>query len=165
MMDRTSQADLLIITAAVAEVRAGLVEVPVPVDRRTLAKRLWRGVAADGTCFGFQLEGRLAPDTVIHQTSSHSYVIRQHPEACLLISFAQLPASAVAGIAWSVGNLHLEFSADLERMVTPDEPAARRLLERLGIGFCEAPAVFRPGHFKRHAAPAQELGTSHRHEP
>jgi len=163
-MNPSVQPGLILVTAAVAEVREGMREIAIAVDRRTLAKRLWRGTAEDGVEFGFELQKRLTHGAIAHQANQSCYVLRQHPEPCLVVPFENLPPSAVAGISWAVGNLHLEFSSDLERMVTPDEPAARRLLERLGITFQTQTLVFRAGHFKRHAAAPQELGTSHRHD-
>jgi urease accessory protein len=139
-----------------------LPEVGLRVDRRTLAKRLWRGVAADGTEFGFELEAPLTPEATIWQTATARYVVRQEPEAVLAVSLAIAPSAAV-GIGWAVGNLHLELSADATRLLAPDEPAVRELLGRLSVPFTATTAVFRPGHFKRGALPAQELGPSHRH--
>ena len=135
------------------------------VDRRTLAKRLWRGVAADGAEFGFQLGKPLQPGDTFHQTATVRYVIEQEPEPVLEIPLAGLPSSATAGIGWAVGNLHLEFSSEADRLLAPDEPAARRLLERIQVDYTPTLAVFRPGRFKRSVtAPlVDELGPSHKH--
>ena len=134
-------------------------------DRRTLAKRLWRGVAADGAEFGFQLSRPLQPGDTFHQTPTTRYVIEQEPEPVLEIPLAGLPASAVAGIGWAVGNLHLEFSSEATRLLTPDEPAARQLLARIQIAYTPTSAVFRPGRFKRSLTTplVDDLGPSHKH--
>ena len=135
------------------------------MERRTLAKRLWRGVAADGTEFGFQLSKPLRSGETFHQTATVRYVVEQEREPVLEIPLAGLPASAVAGVGWAVGNLHLEFSSEADRLLTPDEPAARQLLERIQIPYTSTSAVFRPGRFKRSVtAPlVDELGPSHKH--
>lgn len=139
--------------------------VPLLVDRRVLAKRLWRGVAADGGEFGFQLEKPLQPGDTFHQTATTRYVIVQEPEPVLEIPLAGLPASAAAGIGWAVGNLHLDLSSEAARLFAPDEPAARRLFERIQIPYTPTTAVFRPGRFKRSgsASLVDELGPGHKH--
>jgi urease accessory protein len=153
---------LTMVHAPVASADPALPEVALRVDRRTLAKRIWRGVAADGTEFGFELEKPLKPEAVISQTAMARYVIVQEPEPVLEVALGIAP-SAAAGIGWAVGNLHLELSADATRLLAPDEPAVRQLFARLQVPFTATTAVFRPGHFKRGALPAQELGPSHRH--
>ncbi|MBC8011782.1 MAG: urease accessory protein UreE [Burkholderiales bacterium] len=141
--------------------------IPLLTDRRTLAKRLWRGVAADDTEFGFDLARPLQSGDTFHQTAVARYVLIQEPEPVLEIPLADLPPSAAAGIGWAVGNLHLEFSSEVARLLTPDEPAARQLFARIQIPCTPTTAVFRPGRFKRSAATAaplvDELGPSHKH--
>jgi len=140
------------------------VVVELHVDRRTLAKRLWRGVAADGTEFGFELSSPLRHGDAFHQTAVTRYVIAQEPEPVLEIAL-DLPPSAAAGIGWAVGNLHLEFSSEPARLLTPDEPAARQLFERIQIAYSPVTAVFRAGRFARGTPTAlpHELGPSHKH--
>ena len=156
---------LSLVTAPLASFDAGLPVVPLRADRRILAKRLWRGLAADGSEFGFELSAPLKPGDTFHQTPAARYVIEQEPEPVLEIPLAGLPASAAAGIGWAVGNLHLEFSSEATRLLTPDEPAARQLLGRIQVAYTPATAVFRPGRFKRSVASpdVSELGPSHRH--
>ena len=157
---------MLLITASISAPDAALPAIELRTDRRTLAKRLWRGVAADGAEFGFQLAKPLQPGDTVHQTAAARYVIVQEPEPVLEIPLAGLPPSATAGIGWAVGNLHLDFSSEATRLLAPDEPAARRLFERIQISYTSATAVFRPGRFKRSlSAPlVDELGPSHRHQ-
>lgn len=154
---------MLLIAAPLASSDPALPLVELRTDRRTLAKRLWRGTAADGTEFGFQLSRPLSPGDIIHQTAGARYLIAQDPEPILEIPLSALPSSAVAGIAWAVGNLHLELSSEAARLLTPDEPAARQLLSRIQIAYTPTTAVFRPGRFKRHAT-TDELGPSHKHQ-
>ncbi len=139
--------------------------VALRVDRRTLAKRLWRGVAADGVEFGFQLSKPLRPGDVFAQAADVRYVIEQEPEPVLEIPLDGLPASATAGIGWAVGNLHLEFSSEASRLLTPDEPAARKLLDRIQVSYAPTVAVFRAGRFKRGVATSlvDDLGPGYRH--
>jgi urease accessory protein len=154
-----------LINASLAQPDVRLAEVVLRADRRTLAKRLWRGTAADGTEFGFELSAPLKPGDTFYQTSTARYVIVQEPEPVLEIPLGNLPPSATAGIGWAVGNLHLEFSSEATRLLTPDEPAARQLFARIQIDYVATTAVFHPGRFKRNVStPAvDELGPSHKH--
>lgn len=154
---------MLLITAPLATPEPALPIVELRIDRRTLAKRLWRATAADGTDFGFQLSRPLAHGDALHQTATARYVIVQEPEPVLEIPLSALPSSAVAGIGWAVGNLHLELSSEATRLLTPDDPAARQLLSRIQIPYTPTTAIFRPGRFKRHAT-TDELGPSHKHQ-
>ena len=162
---------MILITAAVASPDAALATVVLRVERRTLAKRLWRGTAPDGQEFGFELAAPLKPGDTFHQNAAARYVLEQEPEPVLEVDLEPLPASAAAAVGWAVGNLHLELSGEPRRLLTPDEPAARQLFERLGIHFVPTTAVFRPGRFSRGAGsaaaapavPSHDLGPSHRH--
>ncbi|MEZ0216951.1 MAG: urease accessory protein UreE [Rariglobus sp.] len=156
---------LQLVTASVAQPDPALPVVELRVERRTVAKRLWRGIAADGLEFGFSLAAPLRHGDTVWQTAVARYVIAQEPEPVLEVLIGDLPASATAGIGWAVGNLHLEFSSEATRLLTPDEPAARQLFTRIQIEFKPVTAVFRPGRFKRSiSAPlVDELGPSHKH--
>ncbi|HTJ78765.1 MAG TPA: urease accessory protein UreE [Rariglobus sp.] len=155
---------MLIVSAPLTSVDPTLPEIALRVERRTLAKRLWRGVAEDGAEFGFELETPLRHEMAFFQSETARYVIRQEPEAVLEIAL-DLPPSAAAGVGWAVGNLHLEFSSEPTRLLTPDEPAARQLMERIQISYKPTTAVFRAGRFARGvpAALPHELGPSHKH--
>lgn len=131
---------------------AALPSVGVPVDRRTLAKRLWRGTAADGREFGFQLERPLAPGDVVWATDAVRYVIEQAPEPVLEIPLPTAPDEAAA-VGWAVGNLHFPIEAQARRMLAPDDPALRQSLARAGIPFAPVDAVFRPHRFAAAAKP------------
>ena len=153
---------LHLIQTAVAEPNPALPEISVLVERMKLAKRLWRGVAEDGTEFGCELAAPLRDGDTIWQTSSARYVIRQPVEAVVEISL-DVAASAAAGIGWAIGNLHLELSAEATRLLAPDEPAVRQLLERLKVPYKSTTAIFKPGRFVRGAQSSHELGQSHKH--
>ncbi|MBI2498527.1 MAG: urease accessory protein UreE [Opitutae bacterium] len=146
----------------VAVLDLSLAEVCLTVERLTLAKRIWRGVAEDGAEFGFELAAPLKHGDTFWQTAAARYVVRQQPEAVLEVSLKMAP-SAAAGIGWAVGNLHLELQAEPTRLLAPDEPAVRRLLERLNVPFKPTTTVFRPGRFARGNLPTHELGPSHKH--
>ncbi len=139
-----------------------LPEIAVLVERMKLAKRLWRGVAEDGMEFGCELAAPLRDGDTIWQTATARYVIRQPAEAVVEISLEVAP-SAAAGIGWAIGNLHLELSAEATRLLAPDEPAVRQLLERLKVPYKSTMAIFKPGRFVRGAHSSHELGQSHKH--
>lgn len=151
-----------LINAPVAAPNPALPEVALRVERLTSAKRLWRGTAADGTEFGFELEKPLKHGDVFWQTTTTRYVLQQQTEAVLEVSLEIAP-SAAAGIGWAVGNLHLELQSEPTRLLAPDEPAVRQLFERLQVPFKPTTAVFRPGRFARGSIATHELGPSHKH--
>lgn len=139
-----------------------LPEIALQIDRHTLAKRRWRGVAADGMEFGFELETPLKPGETVFQSAAARYVIAQIPEAVIEVSLDLAP-SAAAGIGWAIGNLHLELSAEATRLIAADEPAVRQLLDRLKVPYHSTTAVFRPGRFVRGQQATHDLGPSHQH--
>ena len=151
-----------VIHAIVAAPDLSLPAILLSVDRITLAKRLWRGTANDGTEIGFDLTSPLKHGDTFHQTSAARYVIDQQPEPVVEISLNVAP-SAAAGIGWAIGNLHLELQSEPTRLLAPDEPAVRNLLDRLKVPFNPTTAIFRPGRFARGVQPTHELGPSHKH--
>jgi urease accessory protein len=153
-----------LISAPLPSTASALPEIALRVERMTLAKRLWRSKAEDGAEFGFELSAPLKDGDVFWQSASARYVIRQQLEPVIEISLEVAP-SAAAGIGWAIGNLHLELSAEPTRLLAPDEPAVRQLLERLKVPFKPTTAIFRPGRFARGnpAASPHELGPSHQH--
>jgi urease accessory protein len=153
---------LLLIHSPIEQPDLSLRSIAVKADRITLAKRLWRGIADDGTEFGFELQSPLKHGDVVHQTTSTRYVIDQAEEPVIEISLDVAP-SAAAGIGWAIGNLHLELSAEPTRLIAADEPAVRQLLDRLKVSYRPTAAIFRPGRFARGQQSTQELGPSHKH--
>jgi urease accessory protein len=139
-----------------------LPQIALRVDRITLAKRLWRGVAEDQAEFAFELNAPLMHGDVVFQTPTARYVVQQQPEPLVEISLDIAP-SAAAGIGWAIGNLHLELTAEPTRLLAPDERAVRQLLDRLKVPYRATTAVFRPGRFARGNQSIHELGPSHRH--
>ncbi|HYP17502.1 MAG TPA: urease accessory protein UreE [Opitutus sp.] len=153
---------MILIRCALAGSDPNLSAISLEVERITLAKRLWRGTASDGEEFGFELEAPLKHGDVFHQTANARYVIAQQSEPVVDVPLDIAP-SAAAGIAWAIGNLHLELQAEATRLLAPDEPAVRQLLERLKVPFTRTTAVFRPGRFARGSQASHELGPSHKH--
>jgi urease accessory protein len=151
-----------LVSGPLASVDASLPEIALRVERLTLAKRLWRGAAEDGTEFGFELTMPLKDGDSVGQTTAARYVIRQQPEPVLEISLEVAP-SAAAGIGWAIGNLHMELSAEPTRLLAPDDPAVRQLLDRLQVPYRPISALFRPGRFSRGSQQPHEIGPSHKH--
>jgi urease accessory protein len=135
-------------------------EIPVRADRRRLARRLWRGAADDGTEFGFELDRPLRHGELVWMTAAARYVVRQDPEPVLELALPASPAEA-AMTGWAVGNLHFEVDADGDRLLAPDDPALRQALDRLGIPYRAAEAVFEPHRF---AADGHGHGHHHPHD-
>jgi urease accessory protein len=151
-----------LIQAPLATSDPALPEIALRVERLTLAKRRWRGTAEDGTEFGFELEAPLKHGDTFFQSAAARYTVQQHPESVVEIPLDIAP-SAAAGIGWAVGNLHLELQSEPTRLLAPDEPAVRQLLDRLKVPFKQTTAIFRPGRFARGQQPTHDLGPSHRH--
>jgi urease accessory protein len=151
-----------LVSGPLASADSSLPEIPLHVERLTLAKRLWRGTAEDGTEFGFELAAPLKHGDTFFQTATARYSVQQHPESVIEVSLDVAP-SAAAGIGWAVGNLHLELQSEPTRLLAPDEPAVRQLFARLKVPFQPTTAIFRPGRFARGQQPTHDLGPSHKH--
>jgi urease accessory protein len=153
---------LRLVHSPVVDPNDALPAMPLRVERFTLAKRLWRGVAEDGTEFGFELNSPLKHGETIFQNASMRYVVLQTEEPVVEISL-EMAASAAAGIGWAIGNLHLELAAEATRLIAPDEPAVRQLLARLKVPYRQTTAIFRPGRFARGEQVTHDLGPGHKH--
>ncbi len=134
-------------------------EVSLSVERRTLARRIWRGLAADGTEFGFELAAALREGDCIWIGDTKRYVVRQRPEPVLEVP---LPAVAdrAAVVGWLIGNMHCPIERRDGALAVADEGLMRQVLERAGIAFTPAMACFRPGGFAGGVA-----ATGHSHVP
>jgi urease accessory protein len=128
---------------ALSESAPALERVAIPVDRLTLAKRRWRGVAVDGREFGFDLEKPLDDGAAVAATETALYVIAQKYEPVLEIA-AETDAPAAARLGWIIGNLHfpLEVAGTVVRVA--DDPALRQLFQRERIPFIACKRVFHP---------------------
>ena len=153
---------LHLIHSPVAAPNPALPAVALRAERLQVAKRRWRGVAEDGTEFGFELEHPLRHGDTVFQNDTTRYVLEQLPEALLEVAL-DMPASAAAGLGWAMGNMHLELCSEPERLLALDEPAVRALFERLHVHAHPVTGVFRPGHFARGHHHVDELGHGHHH--
>ena len=120
----------------------GVTSTAVRVSRESLAKRRWRGVAEDGTEFGFDLESPLADGAVIHRSVEGEYVIRQTPEPVLEVNLPD--AGNAARLGWMIGNLHFAVEVTDSCLRTVDDPAVRQMFAREDVAFAEAVKVFKP---------------------
>ncbi len=118
-------------------------------ERRQFLKRRWRGIAEDGTEFGFDLENRLADGGVIFKESGRDYIVRQLHETVYEVPFQNSAHAAL--VAWKAGNLHLPAQIfDRFIRVLHDE-AMTQLLDREGWSFTEPMVLFQPLKAMAHA--------------
>lgn len=124
-------------------------QITLSAERRQFLKRRWRGVADDGTEFGFDLESRLTDGCVIHQENGNDYVVRQLPEIVYEIPITYPDQAALVG--WKAGNLHMpaQILPDCIRVLHDD--AMKQLLEREGWAHTEPEVVFTPMKAMAHA--------------
>ena len=124
-------------------------QVVLAAERRQFLKRRWRGVAEDGTEFGFDLETRLVDGGVIFQDGGKDYIVRQLPEVVYEVPF-ESPAHA-ALVAWKTGNLHLPAQIFDDRIRVLHDEAMAQLLDREGWAFTEPSVLFQPLKAMAHA--------------
>jgi urease accessory protein len=128
---------------ALPEQNAALPTVRIPVERLTLAKRRWRGVAEDGREFGFDLETPLLDHAAIFQSDTATYVLAQKYEPVLEIALGTDSPTA-ARLGWMIGNLHFQIEVVGEVVRVVDDPAVRQLFERERIAYTACKRVFHP---------------------
>jgi len=133
-----------IIREGLSKNRPGFGEILLHVDRQTLAKCRWRGVANDGREFGFDLAEPLSDGTAFFETEEHRYLIAQTPEPVLELRIVDCGLRKGAEIAWKIGNLHCLIGFRGEILVVADDPALRQLFAREHIAFTPATQVFNP---------------------
>ncbi len=117
-------------------------QVVLHAERRQFLKRRWRGVAEDGTEFGFDLEERLLDGSVIFQSEGRDYIVRQIPEVVYRIPY-ESPAQA-ALIAWKTGNLHMPAQITDDAILVLHDEAMENLLRREAWPFTEPTVLFTP---------------------
>ncbi len=142
-----------LITQALPEIPKGAQCIAVPVDRHKLARRRWRGIAADGMDFGFDVSEALSHGDCIYSTDTKAYVIEQSPEDCFLIALGE--AKAAAWIGWMIGNLHFKAAFSEEGVLVQDDLAVEQMLDREGIHYHRVKRVFQP---------SKQGGHSHDHD-
>ncbi|MEO7100239.1 MAG: hypothetical protein ABI162_12820 [Luteolibacter sp.] len=116
--------------------------VTLSAERRQFLKRRWRGIAGDGTEFGFDLDARLIDGCVIFQQGGNDYIVRQLAEVVYEI-LIDSPAQA-ALVAWKVGNLHMPAEILEGAMRVLHDEAMAQLLEREGWEYSEPEVIFTP---------------------
>ena len=124
-------------------------QIVLGAERRQFLKRRWRGVADDGTEFGFDLESRLTDGCVIFQQDGKDYLVRQLPETVYQIECADPVHAALVG--WKVGNLHLPAQICEGCIWVLHDEAMAQLLEREGWEFTEPEVIFTPMKAMAHA--------------
>jgi len=127
---------------ALAVIPAHLTRVALLADRHTVAKKRWRGVAADGKEFNFALEEPLVHGAVFYASKTSFYVLLQEPER--IVEIPLHGAAATARIAWLMGGHHFALEIKNGSIRVTDSAAVRRLLAREHISFKERKAVFHP---------------------
>ena len=143
---------MTIIQQALASVDPSLASIRVPVDRLTLAKRRWRGVADDGKEFGFDLENPLSDGAAVSVDGNSVYVIAQKYEPVLEVDLGT-DAPAAARLGWLIGNLHFPLEVAGATVRVADDAALRQLFEREELAFTSCKRIFRPlggGHSHGH---------------
>jgi urease accessory protein len=114
----------------------------VEVDRLTLAKRRWRGVAEDGREFGFDLEQPLEHGDHFYGEGDRYYAIEQTAETVLEIPVAN--SEQAARVAWGLGNLHFGVQVLQGAIRVPEDSAVIQFLQREHIAYRKVSCVFQP---------------------
>ncbi|MDG1300712.1 MAG: hypothetical protein P8R37_03910 [Opitutae bacterium] len=148
-----------LITQPLASIPEGLEVIPLSVDRHKLARRRWRGKAADGTDFGFDVVEALSHGDCIHISDAEAYVIDQAPEDCFLIALKG--AKEAAWMGWMVGNLHFKAAFSDEGVLVQDDLAVEQMLDREHIHYHRVQRVFQPAKQGGHS---HDHGDSHSHD-
>jgi urease accessory protein len=117
-------------------------QIVLHAERRQFLKRRWRGIADDGTEFGFDLDERLIDGCVIHHCEGIDYIVRQMPETVYRIPF-ETPSQA-ALVAWKTGNLHMPAQISDDAILVLHDDAMRNLIQREGWSFTEPEVLFTP---------------------
>jgi urease accessory protein len=133
-----------------ASARPASEQVLLRADRRMFLKRRWRGVAEDGTEFGFDLASRLRSGAVIWQTERCDYVVVQNQELVFVVR--PISADEAALVGWKLGNLHMPVEITAGAIRALHDPAVRQLLEREGWPYAEETVLFKPLRVIPHAS-------------
>ena len=116
------------------------------VERQTLAKRRWRGIAEDGREFGFDLDEPLKDGDFFFEGDAGRYLIAQKSEPVLEVSMSEseLSAAAFARIGWLIGNLHFQIEITPDVIRVANDSALRQLFTREHIPFVDRVETFHP---------------------
>ncbi len=123
-----------------------LPQIGLRVDRLTLAKRRWRGVADDGCEFGFDLDRPLVDGEAFFSRGSGRLRHRAKQRTGPRNPSAEfgVHAADAARLGWMIGNLHFPLAIEGEMLRVADDPALRQLFERERISFTARDAIFQP---------------------
>ena len=139
--------------------------VSIPVDRHKLARKRWRGTAADGTDFGFDVGEALCHGDCVLVEAHTAYIIEQAPEPCFHVPMGE--GKQAAWIGWIIGNLHFKAAFSDEGILVQDDLAVAQMLERESIPFQRVKRVFQPnksgGHSHDHEHGHDHDPTHHSH--
>ncbi|RYD40833.1 MAG: urease accessory protein UreE [Verrucomicrobiaceae bacterium] len=124
-------------------------QVILSAERRQFLKRRWRGIAEDGTEFGFDLDARLIDGCVIFHQDGKDYIVRQLTEKVYEIALDSPDQAAL--VAWKVGNLHLPAQIQQGWIRILHDEAMTQLLQREGWDFTEPEVLFTPMKAMAHA--------------
>ena len=124
-------------------------QIVLAAERRLFLKRRWRGIAEDGTEFGFDLDARLIDGCVVFHKNGSDYLVRQLPETVYRIPFEN--PSHAALVAWKTGNLHLPAQILDEAILVLHDEAMTQLLAREGWSFTEPVVLFTPMKVMAHS--------------
>ncbi|MFT4175222.1 MAG: hypothetical protein QM627_01085 [Luteolibacter sp.] len=117
-------------------------QITLSAERRQFLKRRWRGIAEDGTEFGFDLESRLVDGGVIFHKNGKDYIVRQLPETVFEIPLTTPEQAAL--VAWKSGNLHMPAQILPHCIRILHDDAMKQLLEREGWPYTEPEVLFAP---------------------
>jgi urease accessory protein len=119
-------------------------------EERRWGRRRVRTAAGRELVLALPTGSVLAPGTVLHVADTWYVVVEAAPEP--VIAVAPRSREEALRVAFEVGNRHFPLALDGERLLVPDDPAMRQLLDRLGVLWALDRAPFVP------------LGAGHRHD-
>jgi len=125
-------------------------QISLIAERFMFLKRRWRGVAEDGTEFGFDLDSRLHHGCVFYRNDVADYVIWQQEELVYQVAFESADFAALAG--WKIGNLHFPVQIMERCLRVTHDPAILQLFERENWPYEEVAVVFNPLRVMPHAS-------------
>ena len=138
--------------------------VSIPVDRHKLARKRWRGTAADGTDFGVDVPEALNHGDCVLVEANTAYVIEQSPEPCFLVPLGE--GKKTAWLGWMIGNLHFKAAFFDEGILVQDDLAVQQMLDRESIAYECVTRIFQPSKSGGHShdyEPAHSHEHSHDH--
>jgi len=116
--------------------------IPIKADRWQMAKLRWRGTAADGREFGFELTHPLQHGDAVWTNDYGIYVVEQAEEDVLIIPRTE--GNEIIAMAWAIGNLHQPLQVTENELIAADDPGLRQLFAQQNISFETGKRVFQP---------------------